>query len=322
MAASSASVFPDYAELQCASNFTFLRGASHAEELAARAAELGYHALAITDECSLAGVVKAHVEAKAHGLKLIIGSQFQLVNEDGSPAFSLIVLAQNREGYGNLSELITLARTRDAEKGSYRLSLQDLAQPEADHAHLRGLPDCLLILAPQYGIGAEQLSEQAQWLRLLCPGRAWIGLTLLHRGSDERHRMTVEQAARQCALPVVATGDVCMHVRSRKPLQDVMTAIRVGRPVAACGYELAPNAEQHLRSRLRLANLYPVDALAQTIHIADLCTFSLDELRYEYPDEIVPAGETPSSYLRKETYIGAQRRFPSGIPAAVQKQTE
>jgi error-prone DNA polymerase len=322
MANASTSVLPDYAELQCVSNFTFLRGASHAEELAARAAELGYRALAITDECSLAGTVKAHVEAKAHGLKLIIGSQFQLVHEDGSPAFSVIALAQNREGYGNLSELITLARTRDVEKGSYRLQPQDLAQPAAEHEHLRGLPDCLLILAPQYGIGVEQLIEQAQWLQQLCPGRAWIGLTLLHKAGDERHRMTVEHAARQCALPVVATGDVCMHVRSRKPLQDVMTAIRLGKAVAACGYALAPNAEQHLRSRLRLANLYPADALAQTIRIADLCTFSLDELRYEYPDEVVPEGETAASYLRKQTYLGAQRRFPNGIPSKVLENIE
>ncbi|MES2535150.1 MAG: error-prone DNA polymerase [Pseudomonadota bacterium] len=312
---------PDYAELQCASNFSFLRGASHPEELVARAAQMGYAALAITDECSVAGVVRAHVEAKKCGLHLIVGSQFQLMNDDGSPAFSLIVLAQNRDGYGNLCELITLARTR-VEKGSYLLRPRDFAAPDRQSAHLRGMPDCLAILAPAYGISAASLAPQAAWLQATFPGRAQIALTLLHRVRDERHRAVVLQAAADHALPVIATGDVCMHVRSRKPLQDTLTAIRVGQPVSDCGYALAPNAEQHLRSRVRLANLYPAAALAQTVAAASSCTFSLDELRYEYPDELVPAGETAASYLRKETYIGAHRRFQAGIPANVQQQIE
>jgi error-prone DNA polymerase len=318
-APSASQALPDYAELQCVSNFTFLHGASHAEELAARAAALGYRALAITDECSLAGVVRAHVEAKKLGLHLILGSQFQLVNEDGSPAFSLIVLAQNREGYGNLSELVTLARTR-ADKGSYRLTPADFSAPQAHYAHLLGMPDCLIILTPAQGIAADCLATQAAWLRRTFPGRAWIAMTLLHRARDEQHRAIVEQVAQDAALPIVATGDVCMHVRSRKPLQDTLTAIRLGKPIAECGYELAPNAEQHLRSRLRLANLYAPAALAETVRIARQCTFSLDELRYEYPDELVPQGETPSSYLRQQTWIGARHRFPAGIPPQVQEQ--
>ena len=312
---------PAYAELQCASNFSFLRGASHPEELAARAAELGYAALAITDECSLGGVVRAHVEAKKRGLHLIIGSQFQLHNEDGSPAFSLILLAQNREGYGNLSELITIARTRAA-KGSYRLTPADFSAPEPGYAHLRQLPDCLAILAPEYGIGAPRLAAQAAWMTQTFPNRAWIALTLLHRARDERHRAIVEQTAQVYSLPMLATGDVCMHVRSRKPLQDTLTAIRIGKPLIACGYELAPNAEQHLRTRLRLANLYPAEALAETVTLANQCSFSLDQLRYEYPDELVPPGATATSYLRQETYIGAHHRFPTGIPANVQQQVE
>jgi error-prone DNA polymerase len=310
---------PEYAELQCASNFSFLRGASHPEELVARAAQLGYAALAITDECSLAGVVRAHVEAKKLGLYLVIGSQFHLKNENGSAAFSLIILAQNREGYGNLSELITLARTR-AVKGSYLLTPHDLATPESDHAHLRGMPDCLVILVPAYGITNDDLAVQAHWLTQTFPERARIGLTLLHHGRDERHRATVMQVAHDCAIPLLATGDVCMHVRSRKPLQDTLTAIRIGRPIAACGYDLAPNAEQHLRSRLRLANLYPAEAMQETVRTARQCRFSLDELRYEYPDELVPQGETPTSYLRKQTCIGARRRFPDGIPPKVDQQ--
>ncbi len=316
---SSPSALPAYAELQCVTNFTFLHGASHAEELVARAAKLGYTALAITDECSLAGVVRAHVDAKRLGLPLIIGSQFQLVNKDGSPAFSFILLAQNREGYGNLSELITLARMR-ADKGAYRLTPADFITPEAGYTHLRGMPDCLAILTPTHGVTVDALAKQAEWLRRAFPGRAWIAMTLLLRAGDEAHRAVVEQVAQTFALPVVATGNVCMHVRSRKPLQDTLTAIRLGKPIAACGYDLAPNAEQHLRSRLRLTNLYPATALAETVRIAQLCTFSLDTLRYEYPDELVPPGETATTYLHKTTWMGARWRFPNGVPAKVQKQ--
>ena len=324
------STLPDYAELHCASNFSFLRGASHPEELAARAAQLGYRALAITDECSVAGVVRAHTEAKIHKLHLIIGSRFQLVDQDDNPTFSIIVLAQNREGYGNLSELITLARTR-ATKGSYRLSAEDLSaldianQPDESknpYAHLRNLPDCLIILLASHGISAAALANQADWLQKTFPQRAWIGLTLLHRADDDQHRGIVEMIASKMSIPIAATGDVCMHVRSRKPLQDTLTAIRLGKPITACGYDLAPNAEQHLRTRLRLTNLYSPAALAETINIADLCHFSLDELRYEYPDELVPAGQTPTTYLRQETYIGAYQLFPEGIPLKVQEQVE
>ncbi|MDB5769053.1 MAG: polymerase alpha subunit [Collimonas fungivorans] len=314
-------ILPEYAELQCVSNFSFLRGASHPEELVERAVQLGYAALAITDECSLAGVVRAHVEAKKHELPLLIGSQFQLHEADGSPAFSLIALAQNREGYGNLSELITLARSR-ADKGHYLLSPQDLEMPDSANVHLRQLPDCLLVLLPAHGIDSATLSRQAAWLGNTFPGRAWIGMTMLYQVGDERQRAVIEQVAQKLNLPVVATGDVCMHRRSRKPLQDTLTAIRLGKPVAACGYALAPNAEQHLRARLRLANLYPAAALAETVRIAGMCNFSLDELKYEYPDEIVPPGHTPASYLRQQTYVGARNRFSDQIPAAVQQQLE
>ncbi|MBC7456406.1 MAG: error-prone DNA polymerase [Massilia sp.] len=325
---------PDYAELFCLSNFTFLHGASHAEELVARAAQLGYAALALTDECSLAGVVRAHAEAKKVALPLLIGAHFHLKNADGSAALSLLLLAQNRNGYGNLAELITLARTR-SEKGSYHLTLADLAAPSASstpsappapHAHLLHLPDCLAILLPAYpGTQAgdsERLQAQAAWLAATFPGRAWIGLTLLYRAFDAAHRAAIGDVALEHALPVTALGHVCMHVRSRKPLQDTLVAIRIGKPVADCGYALAQNAEQHLRARLRLANIYAPEVLAETVRIARLCTFSLDELRYEYPHEVVPAGHSAASYLRSECYIGAHRRFRDGIPAPVQQQIE
>jgi len=316
---------PDYAELFCLSNFSFLQGASHAEELVERAVQLGYAALAITDECSLAGVVRAHGVAKREGLPLVIGAHFHLEHADGSPAPSLLLLAQNRNGYGNLSELITLGRTR-SEKGSYLLRPSDLDDPPEHLAHLKGMPDCLAILLPRYPghepHDVDRLHREAAWLAATFPGRAWIGLTLLLRAFDDAHRATVDEVGWQHGLPIVALGHVTMHVRSRKPLQDTLSATRIGKPVAQCGYQLAPNAEQHLRSRLRLANIYSPMALAETLHVASLCTFKLDELRYEYPDEVVPAGHTAASYLRLETWTGAHRRFREGIPAKVQAQIE
>ncbi|MDR5799010.1 MULTISPECIES: error-prone DNA polymerase [Caballeronia] len=315
------SMLPGYAELQCFSNFTFLRGASHAEELIERAERLGYLAIAITDECSLAGIVRAHVAAKKANIRLIVGAYFQLTNADGSPALALTLLAQNREGYGNLSELITLARTRTS-KGTYVLTPHDLSHPDAPYHHLKGLPDCLAVLSPEYPAKEQRLDSQVGWIADTFPDRCWVALTLHARAMDDIHRGTVEYVAEKHGVPTVATGAVTMHVRSRKPLQDTLTAVRLNRSIAECGFQLAQNAEQHLRARLRLSNLYPEKALSETLNVANRCAFSLDELRYEYPDELVPPGTTPTAYLRQETYIGAHRRFPEGIPHKVQQQIE
>ncbi|MBY0241864.1 MAG: PHP domain-containing protein, partial [Burkholderiaceae bacterium] len=317
----SAAGLPDYAELQCVSHYTFLRGASSPEELVMRAHALGYHALAIADECSLAGVVKAHLAAKDIGLPLLIGSQMTVTPEDGSTPFALLVIAMDKRGYGNLSELITVARRR-ADKGTYLVRPRDIAAPPPDLAALRGMPGCQLILLPNYGATADAMARPAAWLLHVAAGRARIGLTLHHRPKDQQHREAVYAVSDAYSLPVVATGDVCMHLRSCKPVQDTMTAIRYRIPVAECGYRLAPNAEQHLRSRLRLGNLYPRDALDETVRVARQCAFSLDELRYEYPHALVPEGETPSSYLRHEAYLGAYWRYPEGVPDHVQALLE
>jgi len=325
MTAPSTAGLPAYAELFCLTNFSFLQGASHAEELVARAIQLDYAGLAITDECSLAGVVRAHAEAKKAGLPLLIGSWFRLQAADGGPPLTLIALAQNREGYGNLCELITLGRNRVA-KGSYLLTMEDIAAPPPERAHLRGLPDCLLILLPHYPAhlraDVDRLHAHAAWMEALFSGRAWMGLNLLQRAYDEAHRLSIGEVAAQHGMPVVALGHVCMHVRSRKPLLDTMCAIRLGKAVGECGYALSQNAEQHLRSRLRLANLYTREALAETLRIMELCTFNLEQLRYEYPHELIPAGHTPATYLRQETWRGAHRRFPQGVLAKVQEQIE
>nr|WP_233235779.1 error-prone DNA polymerase [Bordetella sp. LUAb4] len=315
---------PGYAELCCLSNFSFLRGASHPEELVERAAELGYEALALTDECSLAGVVRAHVQAKTSKLRLIIGSSFTLAAgiATNDPPPRIVLLAQTREGYGNLAELITLARTRAAKKGSYMLAPADLEAPPAPYAHLRHMPDCLAILVPDHGVSADVLARQAFWLAGLFPDRAWLGLALQHHSRDDLHRAHVDAAAQASGLPVVALGLTEMHLRSRKPLHDTLTAIRLGKPVRECGYALAANAERHLRSRLRLGYLYPAAALRQALFIARRCTFNLEELRYEYPDEIVPKGSTPATYLREQTWLGAQRRFGATTPPNVAEQIE
>ena len=328
---------PHYAELHCRSNFSFLTGASHPEELVLRAAQLGYSALAITDECSLSGVVRAHTEAKRCGLHLIIGSEMQLTlpSKGAAPADAaalgerharLVLLAQTRRGYGNLSQWITVARRR-AQKGSYLAHPSDVEGKVPNAPMLTGLPECLALLVPNVDQPFEQVFVHAMWLKTWFQDRAAIALELLHRAGDEELLDRVRRVAEVSALPIVAAGDVLMHVRSRKPLQDTLTATRLGLPVSQCGWRLQPNAEAHLRSRGRLAALYEPQWLQNTLVLAGTCRFSLDELRYEYPQEIVPDGETPGSHLRKLTYAGVLHRypparFPQGLPDNVRKLIE
>jgi error-prone DNA polymerase len=309
---------PDYAELRCVSTFSFLVGASQPEELVERAHKQGYRALALTDECSVAGVVRAHVAAKKIGLKLLIGSQFSVAvpepsGSDAPGPFSLGVLTCNLNGYGNLCEFITKLR-RASEKGTYHLNLGDIASDE--------LADCVVVASPVRGSTDAQLVGLARWLLTHFTGRCWLGVELLRQLDDEMWLHKLREASDLSAIPLVAVGDVYMHVRSRKALHDVMTAIRTGRPLTECGRELQVNAERHLRTRLRLAQTFPADLLAETLQVAERCSFSLDELKYQYPDEVVPAGETPSSYLRRITYEGAGRRWPEGVPAKVEAQIE
>ena len=316
--ASASPILPDYVELRCLSNFSFLRGASHPEELVERARKLGYMALAITDECSMAGVVRAHVAAKEQGLPLLIGSQFEVEADAGGDAalgpFTLVVIACNGNGYGNLCEFITRLRRASPTKGTYRLRAADL-DPQA-------LTDCVVLASPRRPATPEQLLAIARWVLDRFMGRCWLGVELLRRLDDEMWLYRLREVSEQTAIPLVACGDVHMHLRSRKMLQDVLTATRLGRPLTQCGRGLQPNAERHLRSRLRLGQTYPPELLAETLRVAARCSFSLDELCYQYPDEVVPTGETPASHLRRITYEGAGRRWPDGIPAKVQDQIE
>jgi|KBSSwiStaDraftv2_1062776.scaffolds.fasta_scaffold01866_2 error-prone DNA polymerase len=286
-------MLPPYAELHCLSNFSFLRGASHPEELVERAQALGYAALALTDECSVAGMVRAHLAARDAGLPLVIGSEFTLA--DG---LQLVLYATDRTTYGDLAQLITRGR-RNAVKGTYSLTRDDVASVA---------PRCLALWIPPVSRG-ELPAADSRWLSDVFSDRAWIAAELFARSGDRARLASLQALARAAGLPLVAAGGVHMHARARRALQDTLTAIRLRTPLAECGYALFPNGERHLRSRARLAGLYPRELTDATLDLAARCTFSLDELRYEYPEELVPAGATPTSHLRELVEAGLARRY-------------
>jgi len=427
---------PAYAELHSRSNFSFLTGASSPEELVERAAALRYSALAITDECSLAGVVHAYEQATASGLALVIGAEMRLEPSVGGLPMRLVLLATSRRGYANLSQWISLARRR-AQKGSYEARTSDLEGWVPTLMHLSGLPDCLALLLPTAGpvpAGAEEpdagqqagrgpkdagsrqpgggnavlstldviarasakaqaslatrvpgagrprarqvreardgpdtvddpsappapkpaavpspapsrasasaasrsgpaarpaivlpfesLFAQAQWLKTWFGDRAWLAMPLLLQGQDDELRERVKAVSAAVGLRIVAVGDVLMARRADKPLQDMLTATRLKRSIEECGDALSPNAEAHLRSRARLQGLYDPAWLAESVAIAGRCEFSLRELSYEYPQEIVPVGHTPTSWLRTLVEQGAAWRFPQGMSPKVRGLVE
>ena len=297
---------PGYAELHCLSNFSFQRGASHPKELVARAAQLGYQALALTDECSVAGVVRAWEAAKECGLHLIVGSEFVWGD------LRLVALARDAQGWGNLCEFITAARAV-APKGQYHVG------PGSPFSLLQG---CELLLAPCrermdasdfVAVSACLSSARAQF-GLNFDGHLWLAVELHLAPDDSLWLTTLQRAGAALGLPLVAAGDVHMHARSRKPLQDVITAVQRGCSVAECGFALQPNAERHLRQRVRLAGIYPPELLAATLTVAARCTFSLGEIRYQYPLETVPPGMTPAQALAWLAQEGAMGRYPQGVP--------
>jgi error-prone DNA polymerase len=297
-----------YAELVCTSNFTFLNGASHPQELVARAAELGYCAIAVTDECSLAGIVRAFEEAQrcrqqGYGIELICGSLFRL--ENGS---RLVLLAEDKTGYAQLCTLITRGR-RHAPKGSYKLP---------DGAFENHLDHCLALWLPE----AEDDLLTAHWVSSHFPGRSWLAASL-NLGPDDQSRMTnLAYTAKAAGLPMTACGDVQMHIRSRRMLHNVLGAIRYGCTVPELGYRALPCGERHLRSRPRLATLYRRELLDESVRIAQRCRFSLDQLRYQYPREVVPQGMSSAAHLRDLTEAGIRQRWPSGINGELRQQIE
>ncbi|MGE8940856.1 error-prone DNA polymerase [Leptospira interrogans] len=338
---------PAYAELQVTTNFSFLRGGSHPHELMATAKALELSAVAVTDRNSLAGVVRAYSAIQKTDLKLIVGARLDLQD-----APSLICLPTDRAAYGRLSKLLTHGQLK-ADKGQCTLFLDDVAAhsagqifialpPEdwdwrealsdpADAASTFGaeiipFPGTTRDLAETTFREAEttpaSFFQQLHRIKAaLAPGPVYLAATHLYRGDDRARIAALAHLAERAGTPLVATNDVLYHVPERRPLQDVLTCIREGTTIRDAGFKLAPNAERHLKSPTEMARLFKgyEIAVARTAEIAAACSFSLGELKYDYPEEPVPLGKTPQSYLEDQTWEGAHRRFPEGVPEKVVK---
>lgn len=317
---------PGYAELHCLSNFSFQRGASHAQELVRRAYDLGYAALAITDECSVAGVVRAWAgwrdyralidrleddrpkEKRKRAFQLLYGSEFDLGD------CRLVAIARDLEGWGGLCEFISAARMT-APKGDYRVGW--------DLSNFELLQGCEILYVPRRDT-ADAMDLEALTARLVgaaarLGSQIWLAVELLHDVDDDLWLALLREAGERAGVPLVAAGDVRMHVRSRKPLHDVITAVRLGKPVGECGLGLQGNAERHLRHRSRLDQIYPRELLDRTLEVARRCRFDLEAVKYNYPLEAVPPGMTPAAGLRHLTMQGAAGRYPGGIPDKVMR---
>ncbi len=293
---------PAYAELHCVSNFSFLRGGSHPKELVAQAHALGYSALALTDECSLAGVVRAWEQTKETPLHLIIGTELKLA--DGP---RLLLLAETRAGYARISAAITRARMASA-KGSYHLDCENFGSDWCEVAAIwlpSPVPD----------------PAEAAWMQQRF-GQAWLAIERHLDGDDGARIDTLLQLGKRHGLRPVTCGDVHYHAPERRPLQDVLTALHLKTPVSRCGQALLSNGERHLRHREQIAVLYDRAWIAESLIIAQRCRFVLTELRYEYPNALVDPGETPTSQLRKLTECGIARRWPQGPEPKVRQQIE
>jgi error-prone DNA polymerase len=345
-----------YSELHCKTNFSFLTGASHADELVERAIELGYHSLAITDENTLAGVVRAYSAARAHqtdspatahDFKLIIGAE--IILNDSLP---VLLWATDRASYGRLSRLITVGRRR-APKGECWLSFDDLAnhhegllagvlpylpgQPsridhiDIDHTSypwfqkspwLESNPTSSFAAASTPATVTQSTHQSLHRFRELFGDRAYLMAALYHGVDDAWRLQQLQQMSQQTSLPLVASGDVLYHRPARLPLHDVLTATKHHTNVATAGDLLLPNASRHLKpvSEHQTSFAAAPAALARTREIADRCNFCLSHLRYEYPEELAPAGKTPIEHLRDLTYVGVKNRYPTGLPAKVDQQ--
>lgn len=331
---------PDYAELHCLTNFSFQRGASTPQDLVTQAYHLGYQALAITDECSVAGIVRAHVALREHpeamadweranpdkpplarnpDFRLLFGSEFRFER------FRLVAIAHDLEGWGNLCEFITAARTTEAPKGEYQVSWEGSDVASLQHCEILLVPH----RAPGGAMDVASVCADVAAARALYGEHLWIAVELLNELDDDLWLMTLEEVGESTGVLLVAAGDVHMHKRSCKRLQDVVTAIREGKPVAECGFALQGNAERHLRSRIRLENLYPAALLANTLTVMGRCRFDPDDIKkhYAYPLELLGNGETPAQTLVRKTWEGALTRYPleryaSGIPQKVCRQVQ
>ena len=294
-----------FAELVCQSNFSFLEGASHPEELVNTAAFLGYEAITISDECSVAGVVRAHAEIKANGLpiKLIVGSVFRL-----APDLRVCLLCPDKTAYAELCRIITNARRR-SEKGHYALSEWDL----------KSVKSCLAIWLPAYNDNDRQWAE---FFAKFFSERCWIGVSRLLNGNDNTHFAAAMSLSEEYCFPLVATNQALFHHPDRQHTQHVLHAIRTRSTVADLGRDGLPNQERSLKTLTKLTRLYPKAWLSESVSIASLCQFNLDELKYQYPSELVPDGYTATSYLRHCVETGIKKRFKQGVPEAIRETIE
>ena len=299
-----------YAELQVTSNFSFLHGAAHPEELVARAAKLGHQAIAITDRNTLAGVVRAHLAARETGIRLVIGARL-----DFTDCASLLCLPTNRAAYGQLTQLITLGRRR-APKGDCHLGIGDfLARSDGQIA---------VIIPPSRNRPAKDFPDHLRRIVAAMPGRCYLAGQNLMEGGDQRRLATLAALADDAGAPLVATNDVHYHSPDRRDAQDIFAAIRHHVTVARAGYRLFANAERHLKPAAEMARLFRhwPEAVARTAEIARRCRFSLDELVYEYPDDEAPEGISPQEHLERLTRDGAAERYPDGVPDRIDAQID
>jgi error-prone DNA polymerase len=295
-----------YVPLWLKSNHSFLEGASHPEELVERAHALGLAAVSITDRDGVYGAVKAHVKAKQLGIKLIVGAQVSLtVDLEHEQVQYVVLLVKTRAGYASLCRLLSIGRARK-EKGQSLVSLSEL----------RAAHEGLIALCAEPALLASLKSAYGADLFALCTR---------HVTAEERpHEQLLRERARALGVPLVAATEVLYHDAARRPLQDVLTCIRLGTTLRAAGTRIKPNAEHDLKSPLVMAERFADDAeaLANTRVVADRCSFTYDEIRYRYPGEALPAGVSESEHLRAMTMAGAAKRFPEGVPEDVQKQLE
>jgi DNA-directed DNA polymerase III PolC len=298
-----------YAEFAVTTNFSFLRGASHGEELAMQGKALGLAGLGIADRNSVAGVVRAHQAAKEAGLPFAPGAR--LIFCDGTP--DILAFPESRTAWGRLTKLLTLGKRR-TEKGECLLRRDDLFA-HADGLNLIVMPERLKRAAAS---GKEDpLTALLQALREAT--QVWLGASMRYRGDDARRLARLAALAGAARVPLIATGDVLYHAPERRPLQDVMTCIREHVTLATAGRRLEANAERHLKAPEEMARLFRAapEAVDETLHLLERCKFSLDELKYEYPDETREGYATPQEALVAATEEGARRRYPDGIPDKV-----
>jgi error-prone DNA polymerase len=305
-----------YAELAVTTNFSFLRGASHPQELVARADALGLTAIGIADRNSFAGVVRAYDEARKRKIKLLVGTR--LVTADG---FEVLAYPIDRIAYGRLCRMITAGNLK-AKKGECHLTFEDILGASAGQI--------FITLPPLPGHSATCKSDFPSRLCALAataPGRTFLAGVHYHRGDEPRRLGQLAELADQFHAPLVAVNDVFYHAPERRPLADVLTCIREKCIITEAGLRLSVNAERHLKAPAEMTRLFAKfpDAIARTASIAESCRFSLAELKYEYPDEPVPPGKTAQQHLEDFTWAGAQERYPNdkypqGIPDDVRKQ--